>query len=53
MAIQAARDKQAQKKLQKKQIESKKVDDAEKKKNASFDSDPCKGKKARFLSTCK
>jgi len=52
-AQQSEKEKQDQKRSQKKRAETRKLADTKSKKNASFVSDPCKGKKARFLSTCK
>jgi TPR repeat protein len=52
-SAQAAQDRLDQKRLQKEQAEAKKQAQSESKEKAAFGSDPCKGKKARFLSTCK
>jgi len=52
-AQQSEKDKQEHKRLQKKKTEPRKLAGTKSKKKASFVSDPCKGRKARFLSTCK
>ena len=52
-SIAAANDKKALERLRKQQAAAKKAKAAESKKDTSFESDPCKGKKARFLSICK
>ena len=49
----AEKDRIALERLRQQQTAAKKTEEAKSKKDTSFDSDPCKGKKARFLSICK